>query len=239
MENQNNISAEEALGIIEDLLKNGLIIDVFNAERYYTMYKILGDNTTAIRKSDEAIQSFFSTVWHISQDAGILALARVYDKPSSRYETRSIPYLLKKLKELAPSLPCLEEDKQTLKLLKLYKLKQSCCDAVSDKDGSKFPIEIANHYEPLCKESESLKEYRDKIIAHNEIFDGKPALTWDKFHELMRQTKELIEIIGMAYFSSMYQGIITRDAERHSISTEVILRKLGIIEDIDLSTTPS
>lgn len=237
MENHNNISAEEALGIIEDILKNGLITDVFNAERYYTMYKILGDNTTAIRKSDEAIQSFFSTVWHISQDAGILALARVYDNVS-RYETRSIPYLFKKLKELAPYLPSLEEDKQTLRLLKLYELDQACCDAVSDADGSKFPLEIVKYYEPRLKESITLKEYRDKVIAHNEIVFEKPALTWEKFKELMKQTKQVIEIIGMAYFSSMYQGIITRDAERHAISTEVILRKLGVIEEIDLGATP-
>jgi hypothetical protein len=238
METPNNISTEEALGIIEDILKNGLITDVFNAERYHNMYKILCDNATPLNNADEATKSFFSTIQRISQDAGILALARVYDGLSGN-KTRSIPYLLKMLKELALSLPSVEEDTQTLSLLVQYKLPRSCCDAASDRVCSKFPIAIANHYEPLCKESKNLKQYRNKIIAHNDIFEGKPALTWDKFHELIRQSKELIEIIGMAYFGSMYQGIITRDAERHSISTEVILRKLGIIEDVDLSATPS
>jgi hypothetical protein len=233
-----NNSTKKAMEIIEDILKSGLIIDVFYAERYHTMFKILCDNATPLNKSDEATKSFFSAVQRMSQDAGILALARVYDGLSSN-KTRSIPYLLKKLKELAPNLPSVEEDRQTLKLLSQYNLPQSCCDAATDKDGSKFPEAIANHYESLCKESKSLKQYRDKIIAHNEIFDGKPALTWDKFNELMRQTKGLIEIIGMAYFSSMYQGMITREAERHSISTEIILRKLGVIEDIDFNATPS
>jgi hypothetical protein len=223
----------QAVKTIDDILVSGLITDVFNAERYNMMFKILCDHSTKLNKSAVDIQTFFSSVQGLSQNGCILALARVYDKASDKYPTRSLPYLFKKLRELAPQLPKVEENKLTLKILKQYNVSQECCDALVD--AARFPVEVANYFENLCKNNNSLKEFRDKIIAHNEAFDEKPALTWKEFEELAGLAKQVIEIIGMAYFSGMYQGTITKGAERNAISTEAVLRRLGITEDLSIS----
>jgi hypothetical protein len=221
-----------SLTTINDILVNGLITDVLNAERYNMVFNIIRDNATKLTKSEVDIKTFFSIVQEMAQNACILSLARVYDKPSKRYETRSLLYLIEKLRELAGNLPRVEEDALTLKILKQYNLPRSCCDALKDVDASRFPIEIATYYEDQCKNSGSLKEFRDKLIAHNEVFNGKPSLTWQAYVDLTNLAKQVIEIIGMAYFSSMYQGAITSGAERNAISTDAILRRLGIIDDI-------
>ncbi len=216
----------QELDEIEDILKNGLITDVFDAVRFYTVFNILTENSGKLNESEKNYRNFFSMTQRLTQNAAILSLSRVFDKPYSR-KTRCIAYLLNRLKELSTKLPEIEEKNRTIRTLEQYNLPQKYKDAVRDSNTSKFPVEIAEYYEIKCLSNQSLKDFRDKFIAHNDI-EGRITLKWEKFEELINLSKEIIEIIGVSYFGSNYAGAISRDAELNGLSIKIILNDLGV-----------
>lgn len=220
-----NVNANKEIEELRDILVNGLIRDFYSAECYNTIHKIISNHIVNINNSDNITRDFFSIYYELAEKATILSISRIYDK-SKKYKTRCIAYLLKRLNELSSDLPSIEEPNLTIKVLKKYNLPESCCAAVKDADTSKFPKELAHHYEVLSSENKNLKDFRDKIIAHNEIFDGKIGFTWQIYDELIRFANEIIEVIVIAYFNTSIA--VTRDAENKARSVEIILKKLNL-----------
>ncbi len=223
-----NASLEELRGI----LLNGLTYDFYNAECYYTIYKIIGGHSENINKTqNKNIIDFFSIYYKLAQDAAILSIARMYDT-SKNTKTRCIPYLLKRLDDLSSMLPSIEAQNMTINLLKNYNVPEQYYLSVKDPDASKFPKEIAYYYKTLYTEksldskNQSLKKFRDKIIAHNDMFDGNTDFTWSIYEELIGFANEIIDIIVTAYFNTSI--LISRDAEYKALSIEVMLNKLNL-----------
>jgi hypothetical protein len=225
IEQTENTDINEGTEELKDILHNGLLIDVFNAETYNSVDKIISNHHKKINESDKIKRDIFSMYRQLAQDAAILSLSRVYDKPT-KYKTRCILYLLKRLEEISGVLPKIEEPYQTINLLKQYHLPESCCLSVTDNDLSKFPKEIAEYYKNVYRDSSSLKDYRNKIIAHNEKLELKMTLTWQIFDELINFAIEVIEVIAMAYFGNTYR--IKTEAEYKALSVEVLLNEMNL-----------
>ena len=97
---------------LKDLIEKGVVADVAEAEQAHTVLKIIGQHAEAINHSMKNYRQVFSYIQQRSQDAVVLAVTRIFDKPSSRYPTRCFLGLVKHLEDNVASLPAIRNKKQ-------------------------------------------------------------------------------------------------------------------------------
>jgi hypothetical protein len=106
-------------------------------------------------------------------------------------------------------------------------------NAVSTKNSSDFAKSFSTYIESILNEADrldalkKLKLFRDKTIAHNEKKDFDiVGPTWDSLKDLIEIAKNVVGVLGWAYFSTAYvingEYILTSDA----FQTSYELKKL-------------
>ena len=228
------ISKEEATGLVRDFFVHGLLTDVIKAEQAISIYKRIADHHGSLISGNKYQLDLFSTLQRYSFDQTILSLGRLYDS-NTWQATRSAVNLLGKLNEYAPYLPEIIEDHLTTQLLRKQGFQEDVICLVTNENSSLFPMAISSHYtrmlaKPELLESVSrLKYIRDKQLAHNDQDAEIKGIGWDKLDMLFKFIKDVIDIIGQAYYGSSYR--ISADAESSSFFVEEIIRQLRTISD--------
>jgi len=90
----------------EDLVKNGLVADIFKADRAFYTMKEVGESSNKINKNEpSSFRELFGTIQDALQSETLLATSRLFDRPSKFYPTRCIEGTLDYLIKNKSSLP--------------------------------------------------------------------------------------------------------------------------------------
>jgi hypothetical protein len=87
---------------LESYFMEGIVADRFAAEQTYALLKQIGQNANAINQAN--FGALFGPLQLVLSNACFLSVAKVFEKPSKKYATRSIPSVLELLKQSADEL---------------------------------------------------------------------------------------------------------------------------------------
>jgi len=74
---------------LKDIVKNGLVPDIFKIEQAYYLHLVIGQNSEILNKgSNGNFGELFGAIQHALVTETVLAAARVYDNQSKMYRTR-------------------------------------------------------------------------------------------------------------------------------------------------------
>ena len=221
---------------IEDIVRNGLVSDIFRMESALFILEKIGDRVSDINDAKRGnFSELFGTLQRALNTEAILAVARIYDEPSKRYPTRCIKGVLKHLIDFVDELPEIREPYQLELLLKTRNAPDELINAIRT-NPAEFPLLFSNYFndELVTRHSEAmekLKILRDKAMAHNEN-NSVNGPTWLALSELIEFAKYMLSAIGWAYLSMAYSingdYILTSDAKRSSIAMSRLLQKIYV-----------
>jgi len=204
-----------------------LVIDIFKAEQAYELVKIIGLNSDEIKRGKfHNYDELFGTIQLALQTESLLATARIYDTPSNKYPTRCLRGLIKYLSDKADELPTIRDPYHLIQHLKYMGVEEKILGVTSD-NPDKFARSFSGYVERVLENPETadsldkLKLFRDKSIAHNEKRDAKIiGPTWSGLKDLIGLAKNVVGVLGWAYFSTAYvidgEYILSSDASRTS-----------------------
>src|SRR6266403_5469895 len=86
------MNAKETL---ESYFMEGIVADLFTAEQTYALLMQIGQNANAINQAN--FGALFGPLQLVLSDACFLSVAKVFEKPSKKYATGSIPSVLELL----------------------------------------------------------------------------------------------------------------------------------------------
>ncbi len=199
---------------LEDIIKKGLVNDIFKMEQSYELMKTIGDNSKQFNGGAlSELKTLFVTIQNSLQTEVILAAAKIYDKPSRKYQTRCLRGALQYLSDNALELPSIKESIQLAKYLRFMKAPEYLIkDALNQSTNfaQNFSNYIVNNLlkEPKRKVAlKKLKTFRNKVIAHNEKVNTKIEIggpTWRELKDLINISKNVVGVLGWSYFSTAY-----------------------------------
>jgi hypothetical protein len=221
---------------LQDLVKHGLIADIFRMERSYMLLKNIGTNAHVINAPSAGnFGELFGSLQVALQTDTILAVTRLYDPPYKVYPNRCIRRLLDLIEKNRNKLPKIIEIYNLKKELHLIKMDRTAISLV-DTDEPAFALELVKHFRSILEHPltintlQKLKDIRDKSIAHNEYYVRIQWPTWLEIERLIQHAKELAGILGWAYLNTVYMHngnyILTSDAERPSNALNRLLKKI-------------
>ena len=230
---------------LKDLITNGIIFDIFEAEQAIALEETIGINARAI--NDQRFGALFGSLQIILRKCFILAVTRLYEQPKPRYRIRSIPGALNLLHKYANEFSIKKKSFVLDKLVELgYNLKQ-----FQGMPNREITLKIVKHFsenllpKPLVSDINemqdalnALKNARDKAIAHSEAIEvsGLKLPSYTKIDQLVDTAKKFVVVIGNGYLGMNYEidnkYLYTSDAKRASRSLRRLLIKAGILEDV-------
>jgi len=218
---------------IEDIVKEGLVQDIFKMEQSYELMKTIGSKTNEIKSNIlNTYDELFGTIQYALQTETLLAAARIYDSPSKKYPTRCIRGVLQYLSDNTIELPNIREPYQLSLHLK-YMNAPAELISIAFSGSEIFAQHFSTYIDNLLNEPEKiealdkLKQFRDKALAHNEKVDYKIfGPTWGALKDLIGISKNVVGALGWAYFSIAYvingEYILSKD----TLKTSNALNKL-------------
>ena len=94
---------------LKELVEKGIIKEIFIAERSYILFNTISDYAEQINSKDSEYTLFLSVAQSALSDEAVMAVARLYDKPSTKHKTRCIHELLDFLGENESKLQIMDE----------------------------------------------------------------------------------------------------------------------------------
>jgi hypothetical protein len=210
---------------LEDILKNGLVADVFRMERAYLLHKAIGERSDTFNSRDFGnFGEFFGTVQQAMEAEAVLAVSRLYDRPHPKYPTRCLWSAIAILEESSEALPEIAE---------IYHTRQALLHLTDDpgllhsvqQGRDAFLLLFIPAVRAILESAdvrnkvEALKYLRDKHLAHNEAA-ARGGPTWEMLTDLIECAKGFIGVIGWAFYNTVYihegQYVLSEDAGRPS-----------------------
>lgn len=223
-------------------LMNGIVKELFFADQTKALTVTIGKHSSSI--NNNGFGDLFGSLQNILSDHQTLAVAKIYDPPSKKYPTRSIPAMLSLIEKHSDlwSLP------QRHALEKLLINGGNDPAFIKGLNNRQLSLEVVSHFNntmphkdkvgycSLSEALETVREARDKVHAHNEAVDkaARRLPTWAGVESLVNYAKDFACVIGFG-FLSLYLGnqnkdyTLGRDARQLSRKMEklIVLAKLN------------
>lgn len=223
---------------IEDIVKNGLVQDIFKMERAYELLKTIGEESAEIHSRElKVYDELFGTFQSALQVEAILAVARIYDTPSKKYPTRCLLGVLEYLNSNINNLPNIRQPYQLALHLKNMNAPMDLIE-IAEKGSNEFAARFCQYVNFLLCEPErlialeKLKQIRDKSFAHNESIEEIYGPTWGSLIDLINICKNVVGVLGWAYFSTAYvidgEYILTKDSYRPKRALDKLFNQLNV-----------
>ena len=84
---------------LRNYLMEGIAHDLFAAEQTYALLKQIGQKADGINQAN--FGALFGPLQSVLSNAVLLSVAKLFEKPSSKYPTRSVPSVLQLLERSA------------------------------------------------------------------------------------------------------------------------------------------
>lgn len=235
MDNLNKINLERYL---LKVLRNDILI----ADESYFILQTITEHWNSVRV--DGYDRFFKSTYSAYLIRFSLALTKLFDKQSKKFETISIPFVLNFIEEKFYEFPIQERpnlNKQFSSLGLNYDFIKSLSDIeinqmMVDHFKSQLPsIDFAGNID-LSNTLEVIKIYRDKHYVHNEIIepDNLPKISFEESLNLLLYAKQFVSIFSLAYLN-MYHSVDGKDfiftdhARMTNNSFKRVLEKAGLI----------
>ncbi len=221
------MNVEEAEEHLRDYLLQGIVAEIFWADEAYALAEEVGKHVERINAT--GFDALFGSLQTILSDRQTLSVTKIFDPPSRKYPTRSIPATLK----------FLEAHAELWTVPQWHKLHETLIAAGADSvhveqlDNVELTRATVAHYRAtladLSPSLEALRQSRNKIIAHNEAIE-RSALqrpTWGGAISLVDYAKDFVSTIGFGYLSTIFgQGHRDYYLTYNARSTSLDLRRL-------------
>ncbi len=230
---------------LKDVISEGVAVDIFKSDQCISLLDEIGTNSEVLNR--EGFGDLFGNLQGYLSEQVILAITKIFERPSDRYPTRSIPSALKILDEYAEAIPIAEPRILQKRLLELGADKQSL-EKKSDSELTRLLVVLLRKAMPsvsaddpskLSEPMNALRIARDKKIAHHEAVatESMERTTWGKIKPLLEFAKKTVGIIGIAYLSTAYEVddgeyLLTGDAKRAGRALYRLLKKAKLVEDM-------
>jgi hypothetical protein len=234
---EREMDVKEAERHLKDYLLDGIAAEIFWADEAYALAEEIGKYVEQINTA--GFGDLFGSLQTILSDRQTLSVTKMFDSPSRKYPTRSIPATLK----------FLEEHAGLWKVPQRHVVHQALIEAGADSAHVKLlsTVElthgIVDHYRgalaKLSQPLEALRQSRDKIIAHNEDIERSTLQrpTWGGAKSLVDYAKNFVSTIGFGYLSTHFgQGSSDYYLTDHARRTSRSLRRL--LEAAKISAQP-
>ena len=224
---------------LKDYLLKVLRNEIFIADESYFILQTIIDYWKQI--SVDGYNLFFKSTYSAYFIRFSLAITKLFDKPSKKYETVSIPAVLQFINDKFINCPIQQRPKIN-KQFSLLGYDYNYLNNLSDNDMNKIMIDHFKKNLPstdytgnvyLSRTLETLKMYRDKHYTHNEYIEPTdfPKITFEESLNLLLYAKQFVSIFSIAYFSffDTADGIeyfFTNDAKMTNASFKRVLKKL-------------
>jgi hypothetical protein len=221
---------------LEDILKNGLVTDVYRMERAYLLHREIGTHADALNSRQNGnFGEFFGVVQQALEAEASLAVARVYDKLSKRHPTRCLEATLNVLEKRGHELPEIREPFQTREALSVLLVGNAEVAESAEKGKDTFLKALVPAMRELLENPatvegvDRLKRLRDKRVAHNEAADVNGP-TWEDLGDLISYAKGFIGVVGWAFLGTAYvingEYTLSSDARKPSICLARLVKRL-------------
>src|SRR6266480_4671525 len=227
------MSAKETL---KSCFVEGIVADLFAAEQTYALLNQIGQNANAINQAN--FGALFGPLQSVLSNAFFLSVAKLFEKPSKKYPTRSIPSVLQLLERLSHKLLI----EQRIAVMRRLAAAGMDVESLAEMPDSGITSTIVQFYTASlpstelatwCEMSRSLHAVvtrRDKVVAHNEMIDRSalPHTSWSDIEQLMSYAKGFIDVVGIGYISTGFASddghyFLTSDAP---VASNVLSRLL-------------
>jgi hypothetical protein len=227
------VNVEEAENHLRDYLLQGIGAEIFWADEAYALAEEISKHADQINAA--GFGALFGSLQTTLSDRQTLSVTKIFDPPSRKYPTRSIPVVLN----------FLEAHAELWKVPQWHKLHQTLIESGADRaqvthlSNAELTHAIVAHYRntlsKLAFSLEALRQSRDKIIAHNEAIERSTLRqpTWGAALSLVNYAKDFVSTIGFGYLNTIFgQGsqdyILTTQARRTSLALRRLLEAANI-----------
>jgi hypothetical protein len=220
---------------LEAVVRDGLVSDIFRAERAIAILKVSGTRSDEINRGHGNYGELFGALQNALTTEAILALARIYDMPDRRFATRCLTGVLDFLNAQQDELPAIREPHQLELSLRAMQAPQQLLTVARERPNDFAPTfgTFARALMAVPERTaalEGLKRLRDKALAHNEHVAPFEGPSWNALIELTELAKQIVGVLGWAYFSTAYtpdgKYLLTEDARRPSRALDRLLNSL-------------
>jgi hypothetical protein len=237
---------------LKSYFMEGIVGDLFTAEQTYALLKQIGQNANAINQAN--FGALFGPLQSILSNTFFLSVAKLFEKPSKKYPTRSIPSVLQLLERSSYELLI----EQRIVVMRRLAAAGMSIEALAEMPDSGITLTIVQFYNrslpstelaTWCGISRSLRAVvtrRDKVVAHNEMIDRStlPQTSWADIEQLISYTKGFIDVGGIGYISTGFASddghyFLTRDAQLAAHVLKKLLTKAGVLESVHSRPSPN
>jgi hypothetical protein len=197
---------------LRSIVIDGVAPDIFLTMRARELHRIIGVHADRINAAGYG--ELFGAIQNAAAGEVTLGIAKLFERPSRSYPTRSIPAAIALMAEKADELP----PRDTSALLHDVVRLQIDAAPLRDLQGPDFTRALAAALDARCpkvgdrERSElaealhALKTNRDKVIAHNEAVrrEDLPMATWKSAEGLVSFAQSFIGAIAIGYFGSAF-----------------------------------
>ena len=238
------MNAKEAEEALHDFLMNGIAKELFFADHTKDLAVVIGKHSGTV--NSKGFGDLFGSLQSILSDHQTLCVAKIYDPPSKKYPTRSIPAILSFIEKHSSlwSLP------QRHILEKLIVDEGHNPTTVHGMNNQQLSLAVVSHFNQTMPQSgkaghcslsaalETVREARNKVHAHNEAIDkaARKLPTWGGVESLINYAKDFACVIGFG-FLSLYLGnthkdyLLATDARQASGKMEKLLVLANLNDD--------
>lgn len=192
---------------LKDALEEGIIGDLFKSQRYYFIFRSIGEHYEFLKKAEKTSEaSMLGFLQTSSHDLCILHLAKIFDNAGKKYKTRSLKGILKECLNYETSEIINLEYPDFLDVLqKKVNLPLPSTNAFTNQDLKNYLIQIID-LDIIQDKVKNLKMIRDKFIAHNEYLIENPSLNtfWNELRFLQDIVSLYITILGRYFLNYEY-----------------------------------
>ncbi len=228
--------------ILEEYLEIILKNQIFMADESYFVLQTINEYWSQISK--DGYELFFKSTYSAHITRYTLSITKLFDKPSKKYKTINIPFVLEYIERYMNDIPFFNQV-NLIKQFSLLGYEIKYLNSLSDYELNKTILEHFKKNLPsidysgdllLSKTLDIIKIYRDKHYSHEEYIDfsSLPKTTFDEVSNLLLYAKQFVSIYFLAYFNKYFSidGInffFSEDAQKTNVSFKRVLEKAGLI----------
>lgn len=218
---------------LKDIVKQGVIIDILDAEEAIKLYEVIGKHRDALIKDN--FDNLFGVLQSVLVKNTILAINKIYEIPKKKYPLRSLPAAIKILKDNYNEWK-IEYREQLEEKLTDWGADKKCLISLSDSELTNIVAETLSTKLPSENEIKDIRDVRDKRVAHHELIDETEILSimWPHVDDLLALAKEMVGVIGNHYLGELYEingeYVLSYNASETSRSLVRLLKQAGIVK---------